>query len=279
MPNKNQQLADRRRELGLTLEDVAKSVGVSKATVSRWESGEIDNMRRDRIAALAKVLRVSPLVIMGIDDDSPAAGNPPEPHHSLSPEDQALLAAYHAAPPEKKMVVDITLKEYMPEKPAEPAEKKPAPSDKQISATVINAPDGESHYVVWAQMPNAAGSAKTKKSSQSKKAQIQHVLPSLLFTETQEKSERKRAVERVYGYIKDAVFAWDYDKYKNFLSEEDVQKFIYEIIREWSFRGGDEEKAYRVIAEEIRAGHFDSYFEKGASEHNPLLNRIRNRML
>ena len=108
---------------------------------------------------------------------------------------------------------------------------------------------------------------------------MQHVLPSLLFTETQEKSERKRAVERVYGYIKYAVFAWDYDKYKNFLSEEDVQKFIYEIIREWSFRGGDEEKAYRVIAEEIRAGHFDSYFEKGASEHNPLLNRIRNRML
>lgn len=65
----NEAIADRRRELGLTIDDVAKYVGVSKATVSRWESGEIDNMRRDRIAALAKILRVSPLFIMGIEED------------------------------------------------------------------------------------------------------------------------------------------------------------------------------------------------------------------
>ena len=71
--HQNQALADRRKELGLTLEEVAKSVGVSKATVSRWESGEIDNMRRDRIAALAKVLRVSPLFIMGIEEEQPAS--------------------------------------------------------------------------------------------------------------------------------------------------------------------------------------------------------------
>lgn len=70
----NKAIADRRRELGLTIDDVAKFVGVSKATVSRWESGEIDNMRRDRIAALAKILRVSPLFIMGIDEDDKMHG-------------------------------------------------------------------------------------------------------------------------------------------------------------------------------------------------------------
>lgn len=65
----NDAMAIRRKELELTLDEVAKAVGVSKATVSRWESGEIDNMRRDRIAALAKILRVSPIFLMNEEVD------------------------------------------------------------------------------------------------------------------------------------------------------------------------------------------------------------------
>lgn len=61
----NEILKQRRLELGLTMLDVAKSVGVSEGTVSRWESGDIANMRRDKIAALAKTLNISPAVIMG----------------------------------------------------------------------------------------------------------------------------------------------------------------------------------------------------------------------
>lgn len=63
-------IKQRRLELGLTLEEVAKVVGVSKATVSRWESGEITNMRRDRIANLAKVLNVEANFIMGISENN-----------------------------------------------------------------------------------------------------------------------------------------------------------------------------------------------------------------
>lgn len=70
-------LKDRRLELELTLEDVAKRVGVSPATISRWESGDIANMRRDRIAALAEALQISPAVIMGWDIDTPI---PPGAH-------------------------------------------------------------------------------------------------------------------------------------------------------------------------------------------------------
>lgn len=61
---------DRRTELGITQKEVADFVGVSEATVSRWESGHIDNMRRDRIAALAKILRISPLIIMGVEENA-----------------------------------------------------------------------------------------------------------------------------------------------------------------------------------------------------------------
>lgn len=62
-------LKERRQELGLTMLQVANAVGVSEATVSRWESGNIANMRRDRIAKLAKVLQLRPSAIMGLDGD------------------------------------------------------------------------------------------------------------------------------------------------------------------------------------------------------------------
>ena len=60
-------LYERRKELGLTLEEVGKIVGVSKSTVRKWETGYIENMKRDKIALLAEALHVSPLYIMGID--------------------------------------------------------------------------------------------------------------------------------------------------------------------------------------------------------------------
>lgn len=60
-------LKERRIELGLTLEQVGKHVGVAKSTVRKWETGFIDNMGRDKIALLAEILQCSPLEILGID--------------------------------------------------------------------------------------------------------------------------------------------------------------------------------------------------------------------
>lgn len=62
-------LKQRRIELNLTMAEVAKKVGVSEATISRWESGDIANMRRDKIVLLSKALKVSPSFIMGLDDN------------------------------------------------------------------------------------------------------------------------------------------------------------------------------------------------------------------
>ena len=75
----NEKLKARRIELGLTMAEVAKIVGVSEATVSRWESGNIGNMKRDRIALYAKALQVSPTYIMGMED----ATAPPEDFSEL----------------------------------------------------------------------------------------------------------------------------------------------------------------------------------------------------
>lgn len=61
-------LKQRRKELGLTLSQIADSVGVTEATVQRWESGNIKTMRHEKIAKLAEVLKVSPATLMGWED-------------------------------------------------------------------------------------------------------------------------------------------------------------------------------------------------------------------
>lgn len=58
----------RRQELGLTLEEVARHVGVNAATVLRWENGTIQNLRRDKIAKLSEVLQVTPAYLMGWEE-------------------------------------------------------------------------------------------------------------------------------------------------------------------------------------------------------------------
>ena len=57
-------IRSRRLELGLTLEDVGKAVGVGRSTVRKWETGMIKNMGRDKIAALAAVLQLNPVELV-----------------------------------------------------------------------------------------------------------------------------------------------------------------------------------------------------------------------
>ena len=60
-------IAYRRKELGLTFEDIGKAVGVGKSTVKKWESGHIKNMKRDKIALLANVLKLDPSVLINAE--------------------------------------------------------------------------------------------------------------------------------------------------------------------------------------------------------------------
>ena len=62
----------KRLEKGLTLEKVAKSVGVGKSTVSKWERGAILNMKKDKIDALSLILGIDPLTfVYGVDIEKP----------------------------------------------------------------------------------------------------------------------------------------------------------------------------------------------------------------
>ena len=62
-------IRDLRQAREMTLEDVAKIVGVGKSTVRKWETGMIKNMKRDKIASLANALDTTPAYLMGWIDE------------------------------------------------------------------------------------------------------------------------------------------------------------------------------------------------------------------
>lgn len=62
-----------RAKHGLTLEQVAQQVGVGRSTVRKWETGIIENMRRDKIAKLAAALHTTPGYLMGWTDSEESA--------------------------------------------------------------------------------------------------------------------------------------------------------------------------------------------------------------
>ena len=78
----NAYIKNRRKELRLTQAEVAKACGVSEATVSRWESGDIANMSRSKIQALANILRVSPVALISYGEGNSVPA--PAPQTSLA---------------------------------------------------------------------------------------------------------------------------------------------------------------------------------------------------
>jgi DNA-binding helix-turn-helix protein len=63
-----ERIKKRRQELGLSAEDVANKLGISPATIYRYESNYINSMKVDKLTAIATVLHVSESYLMGWDD-------------------------------------------------------------------------------------------------------------------------------------------------------------------------------------------------------------------
>lgn len=95
-----QRIKTLRKEKGLTLEQVANIVGVGKSTVRKWETGMIANMKRDKIASLAKALGTTPEHLMGWDEKKIP---PDEP--SLTEGEKMLLDLFNRVPEDQQQLV------------------------------------------------------------------------------------------------------------------------------------------------------------------------------
>lgn len=86
-----------RQERNLTLEQVADVVGVGKSTVRKWETGMIANMRRDKIASLAKALRTTPEYLMGWDEKKDSLSEP-----ELTEGEKMMLELFRQIPEDRQ---------------------------------------------------------------------------------------------------------------------------------------------------------------------------------
>jgi len=116
-------IKERRIALNLTQKEIADYVGVSEATISRWESGNIKNMRRDKLYKLSKILQVKGSVLT--DDDSSTGSMLADdifhasgevklniPEFELSMEDIELIDCFHRASPEAQNIIRSVLAPY-----------------------------------------------------------------------------------------------------------------------------------------------------------------------
>lgn len=72
-----QRIKFRRKEIGMSAESLAEALGVSPATIYRYENGEIEKVPGDRLEPIANALHTTPAYLMGWADSStiPAAAN------------------------------------------------------------------------------------------------------------------------------------------------------------------------------------------------------------
>lgn len=81
-------LRDRRKFLGLSADEVAADLGVSRSTIFRYENGYIEKVPANIIEELANILSTTPAYLMGWSDDptdweSVAADNGISPPHDF----------------------------------------------------------------------------------------------------------------------------------------------------------------------------------------------------
>ena len=86
-------IKQKRIELGLTMKELANKVGVSEATISRWESGNIATMKQTKIALLAQVLGISPTILVsGEIPDTPITQLTPRDERQIAQDLEKMLA-------------------------------------------------------------------------------------------------------------------------------------------------------------------------------------------
>lgn len=92
-------IKQKRLECGYTMKELAEKVGVSEATVSRWESGNLATMKHTKIMLLAKALKISPAMLF----DAPAS---PSPSLSLTQQEETHIKKYRQLDADGKEEID-----------------------------------------------------------------------------------------------------------------------------------------------------------------------------
>lgn len=61
-------IKERRKELGISADELARALGKDRSTIFRYEKGDIENLPIDILEPIAKVLRTTPQFLMGWEE-------------------------------------------------------------------------------------------------------------------------------------------------------------------------------------------------------------------
>lgn len=86
-------IKERRTALGLTLLYIAETLGVREATVQRYESGKIKNLKYDTIIKLSAILECSPAYLLGFDNNAAYDNG-----ENFSEKEKAVMLSYRKHP-------------------------------------------------------------------------------------------------------------------------------------------------------------------------------------
>lgn len=104
-----QRIKNRRKELGLSVDEVADKLGKNRATIYRYESNEIEKLPTTVLEPLSKVLKTTPSALMGWEDpmESNISAILPSENIRMIPVFNSVSAGFGA-------YADNYITEYMP---------------------------------------------------------------------------------------------------------------------------------------------------------------------
>lgn len=84
----------RRKELGISADDIANYIGVDRTTYYRYERGAISKVSTEVLQKVAEYLHTTPTWLMGIKDASPIPWQKSSPLQKLSDDEADIITKY-----------------------------------------------------------------------------------------------------------------------------------------------------------------------------------------
>lgn len=103
-----------RESAGLKANELSALIHVYPSTISRYENGDIKNIKIPIIAAIANALHVNPMWLIGKSEhrdvkDMVSSWNVPSNSLDLSAHEKELILKYRSLPPPAQSAVDIMI--------------------------------------------------------------------------------------------------------------------------------------------------------------------------
>lgn len=110
-----ERIKQRRKELGLRAEDVAEKIGVSRSTMFRYESGEIEKLPYTNLVPIAKALNTTVEYLMfGCEGDKKEPTL--ETEDGLTEDQQYLMDAIRNMSPENVKKLRVIVEQVIDER-------------------------------------------------------------------------------------------------------------------------------------------------------------------